>query len=118
MIHDEGIEWFRAKVEEYYGSKLADCTPDDVREHNDHMGWDQQGDGKWFYGFNVEMAFLNTPEYNQPVLAVGSRFAMPKSLTPRQKSRVRENELLKKHYYTSPSSNVARARMHARRRHF
>lgn len=54
LIHDRGIEWFRERVEEYYGSKLADCTPDDVREHDDHMGWDEQGDGRWFYGFNVE----------------------------------------------------------------
>lgn len=54
LIHDKGIEWFRSKVEEYYGSKLADCTEDDVTEHNDHIGWDEQGDGRWFYGFNVE----------------------------------------------------------------
>lgn len=54
LIHDKGIEWFRSKVEEYYGAKLADCTEDDVTEHNDHIGWDEQGDGRWFYGFNVE----------------------------------------------------------------
>ena len=54
LVHDKGVEWYRAKVEEYYGSKLADCTPDDVHEHNDHIGWDEQGDGRWFYGFNVE----------------------------------------------------------------
>ncbi len=54
LIHDKGIEWFRHQVEEYYGAKLADCTADDVTEHNDHMGWDAQGDGRWFYGFNVE----------------------------------------------------------------
>ena len=38
LIHDEGIDWFRSKVEEFYGSKLQDCIHDDVREHNDHMG--------------------------------------------------------------------------------
>jgi sulfite reductase (ferredoxin) len=54
LIHDRGVEWFRQQVEQYYGSKLADCTHDDVIEHNDHIGWDQQGDGRWFYGFNVE----------------------------------------------------------------
>jgi sulfite reductase (ferredoxin) len=45
LVHDQGIEWMRHKVEEYYGTKLADCTPDDVVE---------QGDGRCFYGFNVE----------------------------------------------------------------
>lgn len=54
LVHDKGVEWFRHHVEEYFGTKLADCTPDDVTEHNDHMGWDAQGDGRWFYGFNVE----------------------------------------------------------------
>ena len=54
LVHDEGIEWVRHKVEEYYGSKLKDCTADDVVEHRDHMGWDEQGDGRCFYGFNVE----------------------------------------------------------------
>ncbi len=62
LIHDMGIEWFRGKVEEYYGSKLADCTEDDVREHDDHMGWDEQGDGRWFYGFNVENGRLYDDE--------------------------------------------------------
>ncbi len=54
LIAERGIEWFRSKVEEYYGAKLQDCTSDDITEHNDHIGWDQQGDGLWFYGFNVE----------------------------------------------------------------
>ncbi|MFN4907171.1 MAG: NADPH-dependent assimilatory sulfite reductase hemoprotein subunit [Planctomycetota bacterium] len=54
LVHDEGIEWMRYKVEEYFGSKLKDCTADDVVEHRDHMGWDEQGDGRCFYGFNVE----------------------------------------------------------------
>jgi sulfite reductase (ferredoxin) len=54
LVANRGIEWFRSKVEEYFGSKLQDCTSDDVTEHNDHIGWDQQGDGRWFYGLNVE----------------------------------------------------------------
>jgi sulfite reductase (ferredoxin) len=62
LIHDKGVEWFRSQVEEYYGTKLADCTPDDVTEHCDHMGWDEQGDGRWFYGFNVENGRLYDDE--------------------------------------------------------
>jgi sulfite reductase (ferredoxin) len=53
-VHDRGIDWIRHQVEEVYGSKLKDCTADDVVEHRDHMGWDDQGDGRCFYGFNVE----------------------------------------------------------------
>jgi sulfite reductase (ferredoxin) len=62
LVHDRGIEWMRSHVEEYYGSKLSDCTPDDVTEHRDHMGWDEQGDGRWFYGFNVENGRLYDDE--------------------------------------------------------
>lgn len=54
LIADKGIEWFRGKVEEYYGQKLDDCTEDDVHGVDDHLGWYEQGDGKWFYGMYIE----------------------------------------------------------------
>jgi sulfite reductase (ferredoxin) len=53
-IHTMGLENFRAKVEEYFGKKLAPCHPADVHGFDDHIGWHEQGDGKFFYGFNVE----------------------------------------------------------------
>ena len=54
LINDWGIEKFRAEVEKYYGQSLADCTEDDVHGFDDHMGWQEQGDGKWSYGLNIE----------------------------------------------------------------
>ena len=54
LIHDWGLPKFKAKVEEYYGQPLADPHPDDVRGFDDHIGWHEQGDGRWFYGLNVE----------------------------------------------------------------
>lgn len=54
LIANWGIEAFKAKVEEYYGAGLPDCSPDDVQGFNDHLGWDAQGDGRWFYGLNIE----------------------------------------------------------------
>ncbi len=62
LIADRGIEWFRAEVEKYFGSKLPDCTEDDVHGFDDHMGWFEQGDGKWFYGWNVENGRLYDSE--------------------------------------------------------
>ena len=32
LVAEWGIEKFRAKVEEYFGEPLADCTEDDVHE--------------------------------------------------------------------------------------
>ncbi len=54
LIHNWGLPKFKAKVEEYYGQPLADPHPDDVHAFDDHIGWHEQGDGRWFYGLNVE----------------------------------------------------------------
>lgn len=62
LIADRGMEWFKTEVEKFFGSPLTECTPDDVHAVNDHMGWDQQGDGLWFYGWNVENGRLYDSE--------------------------------------------------------
>jgi sulfite reductase (ferredoxin) len=54
VVANWGVEKFKAKVEEYYGGPLPDPHPADVQEIKDHMGWDEQGDGLWFYGLNIE----------------------------------------------------------------
>lgn len=54
LIHEWGLPRYKAKVEEYYGQPLDDPRPDDVTGFDDHMGWHEQGDGRWFYGLNVE----------------------------------------------------------------
>ncbi|WP_437187895.1 NADPH-dependent assimilatory sulfite reductase hemoprotein subunit [Planctomicrobium sp. SH668] len=54
LIHNWGMEKFSAKVAEYYGSPLAEPHPADIHEVSDHVGWHEQGDGKWFLGVNVE----------------------------------------------------------------
>jgi sulfite reductase (ferredoxin) len=54
LIHDWGLERFKQKVEEYYGAALAPPRPVVVTEINDGLGWRAQGDGKYFYGLNVE----------------------------------------------------------------
>jgi sulfite reductase (ferredoxin) len=53
-IHTMGLDAFRAKVEEYFGKPLAPCHPADVHAFDDHIGWHEQGDGRFFYGLNVE----------------------------------------------------------------
>ncbi len=54
LIANWGVERFRAKVEEYYGQPLADCHPTDVTGFDDHLGWHEQGDGRYYYGLNIE----------------------------------------------------------------
>ena len=62
VIANWGVEKFKAKVEEYFGGPLPDPHPDDVHGFNDHMGWDEQGDGNWFYGLNVENGRIKDTE--------------------------------------------------------
>jgi sulfite reductase (ferredoxin) len=54
LLADRGLPWFKSKVEEYLGYRLPDPHPDDVWGFDDHMGWREQGDGRWFYGLNIE----------------------------------------------------------------
>jgi len=54
VIANLGLEKFKSIVESYYGSPLAEPNPTDVFGFDDHLGWHEQGDGKWFYGLNVE----------------------------------------------------------------
>ncbi len=54
LIADWGLERFKAKVEEYFGRTIDEPHPADVHGFDDHIGWHDQGDGRWFYGLNVE----------------------------------------------------------------
>ena len=61
-IHTMGLDAFREKVEEYFGKKLAPCHPSDVHGFDDHIGWFEQGDGKYFYGLNIENGRIHDVE--------------------------------------------------------
>ena len=54
LIADWGLPRFKAKVEEYVGRSLPDPHPADVTGVDDHIGWQEQGDGKLFLGINIE----------------------------------------------------------------
>lgn len=68
LIHNWGLERFKSKVEEYLSEAEAICgvadgtvprslsSPhsSDIMGHNDHLGWHDQGDGRWFLGLPVE----------------------------------------------------------------
>jgi sulfite reductase (ferredoxin) len=57
-----GLEAFKRKVEEYYGIPLAPPRPIEVFDFHDGMGWAEQGDGKWFYGLNIENGRIQDTE--------------------------------------------------------
>jgi len=65
LVENWGIDKFRQYVEQYFGAPLADCTEDDVHGFDDHMGWQEQGDGLWSYGLNIENGRLYDNENRQ-----------------------------------------------------
>jgi len=62
LIANWGLPKFRAEVEKYYGQPLADPHPADVHGFDDHLGWHEQGDGRWFLGLNVENGRIHDEE--------------------------------------------------------
>jgi len=54
LIADWGLSVFRARVEEFCGWRLAEPLEQPVRGSEDHLGWFEQADGRWFYGLKID----------------------------------------------------------------
>ena len=54
VVAERGIPWFRAEVESRLGRSLRDPREISWSEVEDHLGWHQQGAGRWFVGLYVE----------------------------------------------------------------
>lgn len=70
LVDQMGMESFRDKVAEYYGKPLREPHPADVHATCDHIGWEEQGDGRWFYGLNIENGRLADTDQHQLKAAV------------------------------------------------
>jgi sulfite reductase (ferredoxin) len=90
LITNWGLDRFREKVEEYFGSALAPLRPIGVHGFNDGMGWHEQGDGLWFYGLNIENGRIKDDESRRggqlksALREICTRFHPPLRLTPHQ----------------------------------
>jgi sulfite reductase (ferredoxin) len=54
LVHDWGVDKFRAVLSEYVGAPLAEPRPVKVHGVDQHLGWRPQGDGRWYYGLSIE----------------------------------------------------------------
>ena len=54
LLHDWGVDKFRAKVEEYFGKELEPFKKLPTFEFRDYLGWQEQGDGKLFLGISIQ----------------------------------------------------------------
>jgi len=62
LIADWGLERFKKQVEQYLGYELPPPQDDDVWDVDDHLGWREQGDGRWFYGLHVPSGRIQDTE--------------------------------------------------------
>ena len=53
-IADRGLEWFRAAVQRRLGHALEPAEPLAWKPVDDHLGWHEQGDGRYYLGVFVE----------------------------------------------------------------
>jgi sulfite reductase (ferredoxin) len=53
VIDELGRDRFKVEVEARVGRKLRDPAPLEWAEGHDHLGWHEQGDGRWFLGVRV-----------------------------------------------------------------
>ena len=87
LIHEWGMEKFRAKVEEYLGYGVEPLRPMPDLQADDHLGWQQQTDGNWFYGIYVENGRLRDNGDQRPrsaVRALVQRYQPGVYITPQQ----------------------------------
>jgi sulfite reductase (ferredoxin) len=54
LIQERGIDWFRTELERRLGCLVADPKPVRWSGVDDHLGWHEQGDGRWYLGLYVE----------------------------------------------------------------
>lgn len=87
LLAEKGVEWFRGQVESYLGRTLKDPLPVEVTGIEDHLGWHEQGDGRWFRGVWVENGRILDREGLQLRTAlreIVSRFGTDVHLTTQQ----------------------------------
>ena len=87
LVADWGLERFKQKVEEYADRALEPPRDAPVTGHNDGMGWGEQGDGRWYYGLNVENGRVKDEgefRLKAALREVCSTLAPPLRITPHQ----------------------------------
>jgi sulfite reductase (ferredoxin) len=65
VVEERGIAWFRAQVEQRLGYTLSDPSEIVFQNVDDHLGWHQQADGRWFLGLNIVNGRVKDTETQQ-----------------------------------------------------
>jgi len=87
LIHDWGVDKFRAKVEEYFGKKLQPYKSLPDWKYLDFLGWNEQGDGKLFLGISIDNGRVKDEgnfRLKTALLEIVKQFNLPMRLTANQ----------------------------------
>lgn len=87
LIHDRGLPWFREEVEKRFGKKLEPVHSIKWKGFQDHLGWNDQGDGQWYFGISIENGRIKDDGKNRLKTGIKEtvkRFKTPVCLTTTQ----------------------------------
>jgi sulfite reductase (ferredoxin) len=95
LLHDWGVEKFRAQLEDYFGKPLQPFKALPEWQFQDYLGWHEQGDGKWFVGVNVDNGRIydnGTLKLRTALREIVERFRVPMRITANQSVVIYEIE--------------------------
>jgi sulfite reductase (ferredoxin) len=87
LINDWGVEKFTAKVEEYFGKKIAPLKQTIEFKYLDFLGWHEQGDGKLFLGISIVNGRIKdegTLQLRTALRSIVTKYQIPMRVTPHQ----------------------------------
>jgi sulfite reductase (ferredoxin) len=87
LVDEKGIVWFKNEVEQRMGKTLSHPRPMPPFKVVDHMGWHEQGDGRWYFGLPIPNGRIRDGEdgdLRSALSAILNAFECVPILTPTQ----------------------------------
>ncbi len=85
VVAEKGMQWCKSTLDGYFGSTLDEAKATAKWAIVDHVGWHEQGDGKWFLGVAIPSGRigdgLGGVNYRTALREVISTYKMPLALT-------------------------------------
>jgi sulfite reductase (ferredoxin) len=83
VVEEQGLDWTRTTAEKYFGKKFGEIIPIKKWGIEDHVGWYEQGDGKWFLGLFISSGRIAN-NYREGIREVVKKYGMDIRLTADQ----------------------------------
>jgi sulfite reductase (ferredoxin) len=83
LIHDRGIEWFRAELASYFPHPILASRKEPKPRLHDYLGWHRQESGLWFVGLPLLCGRLEG-ERKEGLRRLVATFQLEVRLTPNQ----------------------------------